>query len=123
MKRLLCVWFLFVSFNTFAQKLSEDSKKLETDHPEVFMSIKEYASSKWKKDSGKITQEINDQAEAFREVCKLVINDFSRNRFSFEALKNRTEDRKKINFKDPVINWKEVLLDFKEKGVAVERSF
>lgn len=122
MKSLLFGLFLFMSFSISAQKLSKDSKNLETDHPEVFMSIKEYASSKWKNDSVKIIYEINDQAEAFREVCKLVIKDFSRSSLCLEAIKNRTKDRKNINFKDPSINWKEVLFDLRQR-VDVKTAF
>lgn len=122
MKSLLFGLFLFMSFSISAQKLSKDSKNLETDHPEVFMSIKKYASSKWKNDSVKIIYEINDQAEAFREVCKLVIKDFSRSSLCLEAIKNRTKDRKNINFKDPSINWKEVLFDLRQR-VDVKTAF
>lgn len=104
-----------MSFSISAQKLSEDSRNLESNHPEVFMAVKEYASSKWKNDQAKVVDEINGQAEAFREVCKLVIKDFSRDRLCFEALKQRTEDDKNLSFEDPSINWEEVLLELKQR--------
>lgn len=115
MKTVLFCLLMCMSFSLTAQQFSSEAKKLQTDHPEVFTSIEEYASSKWKNDSVKIIAEINDQAKAFGDVCKLVIADFSRNLLCLETLKQRTEDGKAMSFTDPSINWAKVLFDLKQR--------
>ncbi|MCG9970879.1 hypothetical protein [Christiangramia crocea] len=122
MKSLIFGLFLLMSFSMTAQKLSKDAEKLEKDHPEVFMSIKEYASAKWENDPVKMNNEVNEQAEAFSEICKLVIADFYRNRLTLEILKQRTEDDKKISFIDPSVNWEVVLSELRQSFIT-KRSF
>ncbi|TBW30262.1 hypothetical protein [Gramella sp. KN1008] len=115
MKTVLLGLCLLMSFSLTGQKLSEDSEKLKKDQPEVYKSIEDYASSKWKNDSAKTIYEINEQTAAFSELCKLVIEDFSRNRLCLEVLKQRTEDGKNISFNAPSVNWKSVLFEMRQK--------
>ena len=115
MKTVLFCLLAGMSFNLTAQQFSSDAQRLQTEHPEVFTAIEEYASSKWKMDSVRMIAEINDQSKAFSDVCKLVIADFSRNLLCLETLKQRTEDGKAMSFTDPSINWTKVLVDLKQR--------
>ncbi|MCM8568919.1 hypothetical protein NE848_05990 [Gramella jeungdoensis] len=111
-----------MSFGMTAQNLSEDSEKLKADQPEIYESIEKYASSKWWNDPSKKINEINQQAEAFSELCQLVKRGFSRNRYCLEALKQRTEDGKNMSFKEASVNWKEVLLEARQQ-VEVKTAY